>query len=105
MRFGGRRQRERAELARAEAEAAGAFWWAIARRVLPGVQPLRPPWDRDDGIRPYRGFRAGRSRMRPSPTGYDEPASPRGERWEEPRANDPTLDPILGDSDDEPWTP
>jgi hypothetical protein len=105
MRFSRRRQRERAEQANAEADAEATVWWGIARGLLPGVQRSRLPWDKDEGIEPYRGFRAGRGRVRPSSTGYDEPISPDRERWEEPRADDPTLDPILGDSDDEPWTP
>jgi hypothetical protein len=104
MRFSRRRQRERAERANTEAEADAAVWWGIERWVLPGPQPLSPPWDKGEDIKPYRGFRAGRGRMRPDSTGYDEPTSPDRERWSEPRAGDPTLDPILGDSDDEPWT-
>jgi hypothetical protein len=105
MRFSRRRQRERAELAHAEAEDKTAFWWGIASRLLPGVQPSAPPWgDASDDIEAYRGFRAGRARMRPDRTGYDEPTSPDREQWDEPRAGDPTLDPVLGDSDDEPWT-
>ncbi|WP_325158178.1 hypothetical protein [Actinophytocola sp.] len=29
-----------------------------------------------DTVLPYRGFRAGRSRVRPDDTGYDEPLAP-----------------------------
>jgi hypothetical protein len=105
MRFGRRRQRERAAEADAEAEAHAAAWYQVARWVLPGPQPRTPPWRLGDRIAPYRGFRAGRGRHRPDPTGYDEPTSPDRNRWTEPRAGDPTLDPVLGDEDDEPWTP
>ena len=105
MRFGRRRQRERAETAAAAAEADAASWYQIARWLLPGPQPRTPPWQQDDGIEPYRGFRAGRGRRRPDATGFDEPTSPDRNQWAEPRAGDPTLDPILGDEDDEPWTP
>ncbi|HEX6353409.1 hypothetical protein [Actinophytocola sp.] len=100
MRFSRRRQRERAERAAADDEADAAFWHGIARWG-PGPRPPRGP---SEDIRPYRGFRRGRARMRPDPTGYDEPTSPDREQWAEPRAGDPTLDPVLGDSDDEPWT-
>lgn len=79
--------------------------WQIARRFGPGSLPPVPPWHVTEEQRPYRGFRAGRARHRPEPTGYDEPASPDREQWREPRPGDPTLDPIIGDSDDEPWTP
>jgi len=104
MRFSRRWQRERAERADADAEAAAAVWYRIARWLLPGPQPRIPPWATREEIEPYRGFRAGRGRWRPDHTGYDEPTSPDREQWAEPRADDPTLDPILGDSDDEPWT-
>jgi hypothetical protein len=111
MRFGRRRQRARSEQVADEDDAAIQPWYRIASFLLPGVQPPTPPWrDRPDGIRPYRGFRAGRARIRPDSTGYDEPLTPDRqrapdrERWPEPRADDPTLDPILGDEDDEPWT-
>lgn len=103
MRFSRRRQRARAEEADAEAETRAAAWFQFARSVLPGPQ-FR--WDHGrEEIKPYRGFRRGRGRVRPDPTGYGEPTSPDREQWAEPRADDPTLDPILGDSDDEPWTP
>jgi hypothetical protein len=107
VRFSRRRQRERAEQAAAEDEARTAALWQVARWFSPGTLslPPRPPWHGDDETRPYRGFRAGRARERPDRTGYDEPISPDRERWAEPRADDPTLDPIIGDSDDEPWTP
>ena len=105
VRFSRRRQRERAEQAAAEAEANTALLWQIARRFGPVPLPVNPPRD-DEETRPYRGFRAGRARERPDRTGYGDPApTPHGDRWPEPRAGDPTLDPIIGDSDDEPWTP
>jgi hypothetical protein len=77
----------------------------LGRFLTSGSMPIGRPWSapRED-VRPYRGFRAGRGRKRPDRTGYDEPTSPDRERWAEPRADDPTLDPVLGDSDDEPWT-
>ena len=102
MRFSRRWQRERAARADAEAAARAAVWYRVARWVMPGPQPLVPPWNWDTGeqVQPYRGFRAGRGRLRPDGTGYDEPTSPDREQWEEP----PAADPILGDSDDEPWT-
>lgn len=72
---------------------------------MPGPPPVPPPWRTKDETKPYRGFRAGRGRHHPDHTGYDEPTSPDREQWPEERADDPTLDPIIGDSDDEPWTP
>jgi len=104
VRFSRRRQRERAEQAAAEDEAHTATMWRIARWFGPGSLPPSPPWSVDEETRPHRGFRAGRARYRPDPTGYGDPVSPDRERWPEPRADDPTLDPVLGDSDDEPWT-
>lgn len=88
-----------------ESEADAAPWYQLARWLLPGPQPRTPPWHQEDAIRPYRGFRNGRARLRPDPSGLGEPATPPRETWPEPRANDPTLDPILGDEDDEPWAP
>lgn len=104
MRFGRRRQRTRAEQADDEAAHHAAAWYRIASWAMPGPPPVPPPWAGEDESRPYRGFSRGRGRNRPDRTGYDEPTSPDREQWEEPRPDDPTLDPILGDSDDEPWT-
>ena len=105
MRFRRRQQRERAAQADEEAAEKATMIYQVLR-ILPGFPaPLWPPGrEPRDELTPYRGFRRGRGRERPDSTGYGEPTSPDGVRWEEPRAEDPTLDPILGDSDDEPWT-
>lgn len=105
MGFRRRQQRERAAQADREAAEKATMLYRVLR-IMPGfTAPLRPPSpDPYEDTRPYRGFRAGRGRERPDRTGYGEPTSPDGEQWEEPRADDPTLDPVLGDSDDEPWT-
>jgi hypothetical protein len=100
-----RRQRARTEEAYEEHGAQAAGWYRVASWLLPGVQPATPPWEVEPDIRPYRGFRAGRARIRPDSTGFGDPVSPDREQWDEPRADDPTLDPIIGDCDDEPWTP
>jgi hypothetical protein len=105
MRIGRRWQRERAALADEEAARSAALLGWMMRLVSSGpaaagswAAPL------PEETQPYRGFRAGRGRERPDGTGYGEPTSPDRERWAEPRSDDPTLDPVLGDSDDEPWT-
>jgi hypothetical protein len=105
MRFGRRRQRERAAQADEEADEEAAALHRLLRFVGSGPAPPWSFWSAPrEETRPYRGFRAGRGRERPDRTGYGEPTSPDRERWDEPRASDPTLDPVLGDSDDEPWT-
>jgi len=104
MRFSRRRQRERAEQAAEEADRDATVLYWVAR-LLPGPTVVPPPVPNTDEIEPYRGFRVGRGRARPDRTGYGEPTSPDREQWTEPRADDPTLDPVLGDEDDEPWTP
>ncbi|MET0132637.1 MAG: hypothetical protein ABW215_03500 [Kibdelosporangium sp.] len=77
-RFGREWQRERAARAAAEAEATAEL-----------IYRMRNPFGRSgpfdyhhwrhvgagDEVRSYRGFRAGRSRIRPDDAGYDEPAA------------------------------
>ena len=105
--MGWRRRRQQERVAQADQEVAeSAAVLHRVLRVLPSFPaPLLPPWSTPhEEVAPYRGFRAGRGRELPDHTGYGEPTSPDREQWAEPRAGDPTLDPILGDSDDEPWT-
>lgn len=112
-RFSRQWQRERAEHADAEADEVATALYRIGRLFNRFPMPVDPPRRARAGHteRPYRGFRAGRSRMRPDATGYDEPVAslaPREPGNEHPwladlQDDELTLDPVLGDSDDEPW--
>jgi hypothetical protein len=100
-RFGRERQRRRAAQADAEADEAVERVWRLSRFTgrLPYLAALR--WAREVGretVPPYRGFRAGRSRVRPEKTGYDEPATLSEHPWLDGLEG---VDPILGDEDDE----
>jgi hypothetical protein len=73
-RFSREWQRERAEQAQAEADATAEMMYRarFGRHSLAHYQNWRV--HAEDKVLPYRGFRAGRSRVRPDQTGYDEPA-------------------------------
>ncbi|ALG09867.1 hypothetical protein [Kibdelosporangium phytohabitans] len=73
-RFSREWHRERAELARAEADATAETLYRL--RVVVHGRDRHHNWRvrAEDTVPPYRGFRAGRSRVRPDETGYDEPA-------------------------------
>ena len=71
------------------------FWAALRRRDLA-----------EDKILSYRGFRAGRSRLRPDETGYGEPVrpTPQGDWHDHPWLTDlhdepPTAGPVIGETE------
>lgn len=101
-------QRQRAEEADAERvetmETLGLIARLFANGPLTTLRPFRV--DTTERVRPYRGFRDGRGRRRPTDTGYDEPAefaepAPRGPGNEHPWLDDlseepPTSGPVIG---------
>jgi hypothetical protein len=101
-------QRQRAEEADAEQAETMTTLGLIARLFANGpLAALRPPRvDFSEHVQPYRGFRAGRARRRPTDTGYDEPAeqagpAPRGPGNEHPWLDDltdepPATGPVIG---------
>nr|WP_157528321.1 hypothetical protein [Kibdelosporangium sp. MJ126-NF4] len=74
-RFSREWQRERSEQAQAETDATAEMIYRarFGRYSLAYYQNWRVRTE--DQVLPYRGFRAGRSRVRPDQTGYDDPAS------------------------------
>jgi hypothetical protein len=93
-------QRQRAEQADAEQAETMATLGLIARLFANGpLAALRPPRiDTSEQVEPYRGFRHGRARKRPTATGYDEPVepagpAPRGRGNEHPWLDDLTEEP------------
>lgn len=77
-RFSREWQRQRAEQAAAERAETMELVGRIARVFGRGwFAPRRAPRvEIGEELAPYRGFRAGRARIRPTATGYDEPAEP-----------------------------
>src|ERR1700741_81932 len=77
MRFRRRQQRERAAQAEEEAPEKATMIYQCLRIMPSFPAPLWPPGrEPRDELGPYRGFRRGRGRERPDPTGYGEPTSP-----------------------------
>lgn len=98
-----RRRAEQADAERAETmETLGLIGRMFSRGWFVNPRPTRVEFG--EPLPPYRGFRAGRARMRPTGTGYDEPVepTPRAPGNEHPWLADlddepPVSDPVIGD--------